>query len=94
MATLPWMDFGEEGGEEQEKRPQLVGIARMAADGEHIREGHNIDHPDAIDSEPLQCAADAVFVDGESVSRMRVRVQVLLRALYARVHGAARSAGV
>jgi DNA repair photolyase len=37
MATLPLL-------QPDENRPQLVGIARMAADGEHIRDGHNIEY--------------------------------------------------
>jgi DNA repair photolyase len=37
MATLPLL-------QSDENRPQLVGIARLAADGEHIRDGHNIEY--------------------------------------------------
>jgi len=37
MATLPLLQT-------EENRPQLVGIARLAADGEHIRDGHNIEY--------------------------------------------------
>jgi len=37
MATLPFL-------QPDENRPQLVGIARLAADGEHIRDGHNIEY--------------------------------------------------
>ena len=37
MATLPLL-------QPDENRPQLVGIARMAADGEHIRDGHNVEY--------------------------------------------------
>jgi len=37
MATLPLLHADEH-------RPQLVGIARLAADGEHIRDGHNVEY--------------------------------------------------
>ncbi|HVZ17121.1 MAG TPA: radical SAM protein [Terriglobales bacterium] len=37
MATLPLL-------QDDENRPQLVGIARLAANGEHIRDGHNIEY--------------------------------------------------
>ena len=37
MATFPLL-------QSEESRPQLVGIARMAANGEHIRDGHNIEY--------------------------------------------------
>jgi len=37
MATLPFL-------QPDDKRPRLVGIARLAADGEHIRDGHNIEY--------------------------------------------------
>lgn len=37
MATLPLL-------QPDENRPQLVGIARLAADGEHIRDGHNVEY--------------------------------------------------
>lgn len=37
MAILPLL-------EPDDNRPQLVGIARMAADGEHIRDGHNVEY--------------------------------------------------
>ncbi len=37
MATLPLL-------QPDENRPRLVGIARLAADGEHIRDGHEIEY--------------------------------------------------
>jgi len=37
MATLPLLQPDED-------RPKLVGIARLAADGDHIRDGHNIEY--------------------------------------------------
>ena len=37
MAPLPLL-------QPDENRPQLVGIARLAADGEHIRDGHNVEY--------------------------------------------------
>jgi len=37
MASLPLLH-------PDENRPQLVGIARLAADGEHIRDGHNVEY--------------------------------------------------
>jgi len=37
MATLPLL-------QSDENRPQLVGIARLAAGGEHIRDGHNVEY--------------------------------------------------
>ena len=40
MAILPLLQDDQNG----ENRPQLVGIARLAADGEHIRDGHNVEY--------------------------------------------------
>ena len=37
MATLPLL-------QPDENRPQLVGIARLAANGEHVRAGHNVEY--------------------------------------------------
>jgi DNA repair photolyase len=37
MATLPLL-------QPDDNRPQLVGIARLAADGEHIRDGHDVEY--------------------------------------------------
>jgi DNA repair photolyase len=44
MASLPLLPESFEPDREAEKRPKLVGIARMADEGEHIRDGHNIEY--------------------------------------------------
>src|SRR5262249_11905881 len=41
----------------------------------------------AVDFEPVRFESRAVRVDDQSLWRMRVRVQVLLRAVYTRIHG-------
>ena len=38
MASLPWPE------PERESRPKLIGIARLAAEGEHLRDGHNVEY--------------------------------------------------
>ena len=45
-------------------------------------------------SRPLRQSASALSLDHQPLSGLRVRLQVLLRALHARVHGAARSGAV
>lgn len=53
MASLPLLDFPEPDRERSPQtsnrhagadRPRLVGIARLAAEGESIREGHNVEY--------------------------------------------------
>ena len=49
MGLLPWIplsggDAGRVSLGECDPAPQLVGIARMAADGESLREGHNVEY--------------------------------------------------
>ena len=50
MELLPWIQesCGDTAGrvstDDCNPRPQLVGIARMAADGESVREGHNVEY--------------------------------------------------
>src|SRR5882762_309382 len=83
MSTLPLLPEPE--------KPKLIGIARLAAQGESIREGHNIEYftlPHALASEPLrQQARTSLRVGRQSLPRLRICLQVLLRALYPRVHG-------
>jgi hypothetical protein len=74
MSTLPLLaDFN---------KPRLVGIARLAAEGDSIREGHNVEYF-SLPSKSLlnKC------VSGR-------RMQILLRALHPRIHGNARRHGL
>src|SRR5258707_1068579 len=48
----------------------------------------------AADSQSMRQSANAVSMDYQPVSRMRVRMRVLLRALHARLSRAARSDGL
>ena len=52
--------------------------------------GRSISSARSIDPEPMQFGARAVPLDGEPLSRMRVRLQILLRAVHARIYGAGR----
>jgi hypothetical protein len=51
--------------------PRLVGIARLAAHGESVRQGHEVEYftlPVRIAAEPVQRVADAVYLDDQSLS--------------------------
>ena len=48
------------------QKPSLVGIARLAAEGETLREGHNVEYftlAGAIAAEPLYRRANAFYLD-------------------------------
>ena len=75
----------------------LVGIAKLAAESELIEAKRRVEYLD-LDTRSFFSQAvgpeDAVRLADQSVSRLRVRLQVLLRAIHARIHGAARDVAV
>ena len=59
------------------QKPSLVGIARLAAEGETLREGHNVEYftlPARSLLNPLHRRPHALYLDDQSLSRMRVRL--------------------
>ena len=75
-------------------KPALVGIARLAAEGESLRQGHRgrILHPAGPSpcSTAASACANALHLDHQSLPRLRICLQVLLRPLHPRIHGNAR----
>ena len=79
MTSLPLLpDFDD--------RPKLVGIARIAAEGESLREGHNVEYFTLANPFPPQPGRErtqsAFHLGDQSLPRMRVCLQVLLCALH------------
>ncbi len=69
----PWL---LQTADEEDPQP-LVGIAKLAAQGESIRQGHLVEYftlPSRGAAESLHLERSAVHLDDQSVSRLRVRL--------------------
>ena len=74
-----------------------VGIARLASESGTVTEKKQVVYFELetkFDLKSLLEYGDAVLLDDQSLSWLRTRLQILLRSLYARVHGNGRRRGV
>jgi hypothetical protein len=64
---------------------QLVGIAKLAAEGEAVDEGHNVEYITLENRSVLtRCLSPRMpfYLDDQSLSRLRICLQILLCPLH------------
>jgi hypothetical protein len=77
MSSLPFFPSSD--------KPRLVGIARLATEGESLREGHNVEYftlPSKSLLNRCQQSRNAFHLDYQSLPGLRIRMPVLLRPLH------------